>query len=165
MPQVYIAIGSNIEPERRVTEAARLLRGQFPGIRFSSCYRNAAVGFQGAEFLNAVAGFDFAGTLDELVAQLHAIEQRCGRRRDDAKWAPRAMDLDVLLYGDQVLTTASARVPRQDLLRRAYMLLPLEEIAPALRHPVAGRSIRELIAVLPADAPSLQKTALDLATA
>jgi 2-amino-4-hydroxy-6-hydroxymethyldihydropteridine diphosphokinase len=163
MPQVYVAIGSNIEPERRVVEAARLLRARFPGVRFSCCYRNAAVGFAGADFLNAVATFAFDGSLEELVATLHDIEERCGRRRDDAKWAPRAMDLDVLLYGDEVRSTASARVPRQDLLRRAYMLLPLVELAPTLRHPVAGRSMTELAGLLPADTPPLQKTPLDLA--
>ncbi len=162
MTRVYIALGSNVEPRARLSQAARLLRAQFPGIRFSACHQNVAIGFAGADFINAAAGFDTTLTLPQLVAVLHRIEEQCGRSRADAKWAPRAMDLDVLLYGDLVSDTPPARVPRADLLRRAYMLGPISELAPGLSHPVVRRTLAELWAGLAPHTPPLTLVALDL---
>ena len=143
MPRVYIAIGSNVQSERWFPVAARELRRRFPGIRFSACYRNPAYGFAGADFINAVAGFDTADTVESVLDTCHEVEFLCGRRRDDPKWAPRVMDVDLLLYGDTVAETAAFRLPRPDLLRRCYMLGPLAELAPELRHPGTGRTIAE----------------------
>jgi 2-amino-4-hydroxy-6-hydroxymethyldihydropteridine diphosphokinase len=143
MPRVYVAIGSNVEPERWVAVAAHELRHRYPGVRFSACYRNPAYGFEGADFVNAVAGFDTAQTVDTVLANCHEIEFLCGRRRDDPKWAPRVMDVDLLLYGDTVAETKAFQLPRPDLLRRYFMLGPLAEIDPELRHPTTGRKIAE----------------------
>jgi 2-amino-4-hydroxy-6-hydroxymethyldihydropteridine diphosphokinase len=144
MSQVFVALGSNIAPEARLLQAARLLRSQFPDAHFSGCYRNPAFGFDGADFLNAVACFSSDLPVPALLQVLHSIEAQCGRARDDPKWGPRAMDLDLLLYGDQVGEGAGYTLPRRDLLRRVYMLGPLAELAPQLRHPVSGDTIGEL---------------------
>jgi len=162
MPRVYVAIGGNIEPERRFALAARELRRRFPGILYSTCYRNPAFGFKGADFLNAVAGFDTGASADQVLADLHDIELRCGRRRDDPKWAPRAMDIDLLLYGDTVAETADYRLPRPDLLRRSYMLAPLAQIAPELRHPLTGRSMADHWRELSREPHQLEAQGLDL---
>jgi len=162
MTRVWVAIGGNVEPERRLPQAARLLRARFPDVRFSRCYRNAAFGFDGADFYNAAACFDSALVLPELLAALHAIEEQCGRGRADPKWAPRAMDIDLLAYGDLTGRFEGATLPRPDLLHRAYMLGPMAELAPAWRHPLAGRTLAELWRELaPATAP-LTDTGLDL---
>src|SRR5262245_24848982 len=100
MPQVFVAAGSNIEPERHLAQAARELRRLFPDVRFSSWYRNQAVGFEGDDFINLVAGFTTELPVEEVVARLRAVEELCGRPRAAPKWAPRSMDLDILLYGD-----------------------------------------------------------------
>jgi len=142
VPEVYVAAGSNIEPERRMQQAVAELARTFPGVRFSSWYRNRAVGFDGEDFINLVAGFTTAQPVHAVLARLHAIEGRCGRERDAPRWAPRSMDLDVLLYGD--LVCEELKVPRPDLVKRAYMLGPLAEIAPQVLHPTAGLSIGEL---------------------
>lgn len=141
MTRVYVAVGGNIDPEARLPRAARALRQRFPGAQLSGCYRNPAYGFSGADFCNAVAGMDTALDLPDLQTQLQEIETLCGRGRADAKWAPRAMDLDLLLFGDLVAKTARYELPRPDLLQRCYMLGPLAEIAPDLRHPLSGRTI------------------------
>jgi 2-amino-4-hydroxy-6-hydroxymethyldihydropteridine diphosphokinase len=155
-------LGSNIEPRKRLTQAARLLTAEFPGIRFSACFQNVAVGFDGADFINAAAGFDSELTLPALVAVLHHIEEQCGRKRDDAKWAPRAMDLDILLYGELISDSAVARVPRADLLRRAYMLGPMAELVPQLRHPEARRTLAELWSELAPRTPPLSRVTINL---
>ena len=162
MTRVYVALGSNIEPRKRLTQAARLLTAEFPGIRFSSCFQNVAVGFDGADFINAAAGFDTKLTLAALVVLLHHIEEQCGRKRDDAKWAPRAMDLDILLYGEMISDSAVARVPRADLLRRAYMLGPMAELAPQLLHPEAHRTLADLWSELAPRTPPLSRVTIDL---
>lgn len=144
MPEVYVAAGSNVEPELHMQQAVAELAREFPGVRFSSWYRNRAVGFDGDDFINLVAGFDTALPVHALLERLHAIEGRCGRARDAPRWAPRSMDLDVLLYGELVCEEPGLKLPRPDLLRRAYMLGPLAELAPQLRHPTAGVSVGEL---------------------
>jgi 2-amino-4-hydroxy-6-hydroxymethyldihydropteridine diphosphokinase len=142
--EAYIAAGSNVEPERNLARAVSALAREFPGARFSPWYRNRALGFAGADFINLVAGFDTALPVREVLARLHAIELACGRARTAPRWAPRTMDLDVLLYGDLVCDEPDLRLPRPDLLRRAYMLGPLAALAPQVVHPTAQRTIGEL---------------------
>ena len=144
MPEVYVAAGSNIEPRANLARAVGELRRAFPGVRFSPWYENHAAGFRGDDFVNLVAGFTTEASLAEIIRQLHAIETLCGRPRDAARWAPRSMDLDVLLYGDLVCDEASVKLPRPDLLKRAYMLGPLAVLAPQVMHPTAGATIGEL---------------------
>ena len=144
MTAVYVAVGSNVDPERKLARALAELTRLFPGLRSSAWYRNRAVGFSGEDFVNAVVGFETELSLAEVLERLHAVEVLCGRERDAPKWAPRAMDLDVLLYGDRVCEGPPATLPRPDLLRRAYMLGPLAEIAPELPHPTAHATIAEL---------------------
>lgn len=144
MPAVYVAAGSNVAPEENLARAIAELRRQFPGTRLSRAYRNRAVGFSGDDFINLVAGFDTELPLSEVLTRLHAIETLCGRPRGAPRWAPRSMDLDVLLYGDMVCSEAAIKLPRPDLLQRAYMLGPLAELAPEVRHPTEQLTIGEL---------------------
>ncbi len=162
MARVYIAIGGNVEPERWFPVAARELKRRYPGVRFSSCYRNPAFGFEGADFLNAVAGFDTARSPEEVLSDCHEVEAICGRRRDDPKWAPRVMDVDLLLHGETIAETPTYRLPRPDLLQRCYMLGPLAEIAPEVRHPVTGRTIGEHWRELARAPHSLERIAMSL---
>ena len=144
MPAVYVAAGSNVAPERNLERAVEELEREFPGTRFSPWYRNRAVGFTGDDFINLVAGFDTTLPVHAVLARLHAIESRCGRPRDAPRWAPRTMDLDVLLYGDLVCDEPGLKLPRPDLLKRAYVLGPLAQLAPGVLHPTAGATIGEL---------------------
>ena len=160
--RAWVAIGGNIEPARRLPHAARLLKARFPGIVFSPVFRNPAEGFEGEDFLNAVAGFDTELAIGPLREALHAIEAACGRARDDAKWAPRAMDIDLLLYGEHVGPSEAGELPRKDLLRRDYMLGPLAALAPTVVHPLAGRTIGELWRERAGLPHRLERLALDL---
>jgi 2-amino-4-hydroxy-6-hydroxymethyldihydropteridine diphosphokinase len=144
MPQVFVAAGSNIEPEKNLALAVAELARVFPGSRFSPWYLNHAAGFEGADFINLVVGFDTALSPAAVLAHLQAIEARCGRPRDAPRWAPRTMDLDVLLYDGLVLEGPPLTLPRPDLLKRAYMLGPMADLAPEVLHPTVGRTIGEL---------------------
>ena len=144
MPAVYVGAGSNVAPERNLARAVAERLREFPGTRVSPWYRNRAVGFQGADFINLVAGFDTGLPVHAVLAKLHGIEALCDRPRAAPRWAPRSMDLDVLLYGDLVCDEPGLKLPRPDLLKRAYMLGPLAALAPAVVHPTARLTIGEL---------------------
>ena len=139
--RVFVAAGSNVEPERNLERACAEIAHTWPDARFSRAYRNAAVGFEGPPFINLVTGFTTALPLESVIARLRAIETQCGRPRYAPKWASRTMDLDVLLYGDVVEKTADYTLPRPDLLKRPYMLGPLAELAPQVLHPTAHKPI------------------------
>ncbi|HVQ14469.1 MAG TPA: 2-amino-4-hydroxy-6-hydroxymethyldihydropteridine diphosphokinase [Vicinamibacterales bacterium] len=144
MTSVYVAAGSNVEPEKNLARACREIARTWPDVRFSHAYRNKAVGFDGPDFINMVLGFHTDEPLDRVLERLWDIEILCGRPRNAAKWASRAMDLDVLLFGDRVEKTDDYTLPRPDLLKRPYMLGPMAEIAPDVVHPTAGKTIAEL---------------------
>jgi 2-amino-4-hydroxy-6-hydroxymethyldihydropteridine diphosphokinase len=144
MPHVFVAAGSNVEPERNLAKAAAALAQEFPDIELSSWYRNKAVGFEGDDFINFVVGFTTDLPVHDVVAKLRAVEALCGRPPGAPKWAPRSMDLDILLYGDMVHEEPGLKLPRPDLLKRPFMLGPLAELAPDLRHPTADATIGEL---------------------
>ncbi len=144
MSRAFVALGSNIEPEVHLRQAAHLLRARFPDTRFSRCYRSPAFGFSGEDFINAAAGFASELSVEALLIELRAIERQCGRAAADERWGPRAIDLDLLLYGDLVGGGPGYMLPRPDLTARAYMLGPLAELAPELRYPPDGPTIGQL---------------------
>jgi len=142
--RVYVAAGSNVEPAEHLTLALEELKRRFGPLVVSTAYRNRAMGFEGPDFINLVVGFDTAESVEQVVDELRDVERLCGRTRGAPKWAPRSMDLDILLYGELRCDEPDLTLPRPDLLRRAYMLGPLAEIAPALKHPVSGQVMSAL---------------------
>lgn len=139
MVEVFVGIGSNVEPERHFRAAAGLLRQRFGGVRFSPVYRNKAVGFEGDDFLNGVAAFGTSLSIEALNAALDGIELECGRERGAARFSPRTLDLDLLLYGDSVSETP-VKLPRMEILSYSFVLKPLADLAAGARHPVTGRT-------------------------
>ena len=138
MADAYVAAGSNVRPRASLTGALRLLRRDFPGLRVSRAYSNAAVGFEGDDFINLVVAFPADLPTEALLDRLKAVERACGREPGAPKWGPRTLDLDLLLHGDAVGRFGGKALPHPDLLTRAWVLGPLAELAPALVHPVAG---------------------------
>src|SRR5579863_4018311 len=139
MTEAFVGIGSNVDPEQHVTQAVKLLRARFGKLHLSPFYRNPAVGFDGDDFLNGIAVFETSLSVAELVRALDRIELDCGRERGAARFAPRTLDLDLLLYGDLV-TEAPAKLPRKEILKYAFVLKPLADLAPDHRHPQTGET-------------------------
>jgi 2-amino-4-hydroxy-6-hydroxymethyldihydropteridine diphosphokinase len=158
--RVFVAAGSNLEPEKNLARACAEIHHTWPDTVFSRAYRNVAVGFDGPDFINLVVGFSAAQPLESVIARLRAIETQCGRPRYAPKWASRTMDLDVLLFGDRVEKTTDYTLPRPDLLKRPYMLGPLAEIAPEVMHPVAQQSIGQLWAAFERDGHEMSPVTL-----
>jgi 2-amino-4-hydroxy-6-hydroxymethyldihydropteridine diphosphokinase len=141
---VYVAAGSNVDPLANLRRALDVLHRYFAPVVVSRAYANAAVGFEGDDFINLVVGFETRLGVHEVIERLHEAEAACGRERNAPKWAPRAMDLDILLYGDLQCDEPGLKLPRPDLLKRPYMLGPAAEIAPNVVHPTVRRTLAEL---------------------
>jgi 2-amino-4-hydroxy-6-hydroxymethyldihydropteridine diphosphokinase len=141
---VFVAAGSNVEPITNLRRALDLLAANFAPLRLSPVYRNRAVGFEGQDFVNLVVAFETTLTVREVLAILHSVESECGRPRNAPKWAPRTMDLDILLFGSLACDEPGLTLPRPDLVRRPYMLGPMAELEPGLIHPTLGRTMAEL---------------------
>jgi 2-amino-4-hydroxy-6-hydroxymethyldihydropteridine diphosphokinase len=135
MPEVFVGLGSNVEPEANLRWALGELEKCFGSLRRSNVYRSPAFGFEGPDFLNMVVGFDTASKVDTVEATLSELENARGRNRAE-RTGSRTLDLDLLLYGQRV--DAARRLPRADVLRYPFVLAPLAELAPKLAHPVTG---------------------------
>jgi len=160
--EIWVSAGSNIEPERWLRLACRELATRFGPLRLSSVYRNPAVGMAGDDFLNLVIGFRSALPPEAVAAALEQLHDLAGRDRSAGSWTPRTLDLDLLLYGDQVIDRPGIKVPRKDVVRYGFVLGPLAEVAPALRHPVSGLTMAELWARFDRDGARLEQVELEL---
>ncbi|QCR37121.1 2-amino-4-hydroxy-6-hydroxymethyldihydropteridine diphosphokinase [Nissabacter sp. SGAir0207] len=139
MIRVYLALGSNLaEPLDQVNAALTALDAlpQTRLVRRSSFYRSKPLGPQDQpDYLNAVVELATALPPEALLDATQAIEQQQGRVRKAERWGPRTLDLDMLLYGEQVISTPRLTVPHYDMMNREFMLYPLFEIAPDLVFP------------------------------
>lgn len=143
MPIVYLGIGSNLDAEENLRLAYRKLRNRFSLRKISAVYRSKALGFEGDDFLNAVACIETGLTPRELCSELELIHDVAGRSRASERYSSRTLDIDLLLYDHLVCNDPPVRVPRKDVLSFSFVLGPLAEIAPDYRHPVTGRLISE----------------------
>ena len=142
MSRVYVSIGSNIDREASIRGGVAALRARFGPLLLSSVYESEAVGFDGDNFFNLVAGFDTGEPVEAVAAALRGIEESHGRNRSGPRFSSRTLDLDMLLYGD--LVRATPQIPRFEILENAFVLWPLAEIAPDTRHPQEGVTFADL---------------------
>jgi 2-amino-4-hydroxy-6-hydroxymethyldihydropteridine diphosphokinase len=156
--RAFVGLGGNLGPVAQTFDAALAALAALPGTRVvarSPLYRNPPLGDAAQpDFLNAVAELETTQPPLALLDALLATERRFGRERPDAvRWAPRTLDLDLLLYGDATLDLPGLQVPHPALHQRAFVLRPLADIAPALVVPGHGRVDALLAAV---DSSALQ---------
>lgn len=152
MQRCFIALGSNqADPAAQVTAAFAALQKlpQSCLLARSSLYRSAPLGPQDQPaFINAVAMLDTALPPEMLLDALQDIEQRSGRVRKAERWGPRILDLDILLYGDNIIDTPRLRIPHYHMHARSFVLYPLAELAADLSMP-DGTPLQQLLATCP----------------
>jgi 2-amino-4-hydroxy-6-hydroxymethyldihydropteridine diphosphokinase len=133
MVVAYIGLGSNLENPRKQIETALVELAELSNSHLdcvSSLYRSQPVGPQNQpDFINAVAKLSIGLEAEALLDSLQQLEQRHHRIRE-VRWGPRSLDLDLLLYGDQVINTSRLQVPHPEIVNRNFVLAPLKEIAP-----------------------------------
>lgn len=144
MPTGFISIGSNIDKEIHIPSSVAALKKQFSNIVISSLYETAAVGFEGDDFHNLIVQFDSTLEAKAVAKLLRQIELDHGRTRDSRKYAARTLDLDLILYGDQIISDGRLQIPRDEIERYAFVLEPLAEIAGDFLHPISHKSYTQL---------------------
>jgi 2-amino-4-hydroxy-6-hydroxymethyldihydropteridine diphosphokinase len=162
MARVYVSIGSNVDRESRIRQSVVALREQFGDLELSPVYDSAAVGFDGSNFLNLVVGFDSTLPVAAVASAFRDVEQGLGRDRSLPKFASRSIDLDILLYDDLILNVAGVHVPRPEILVNAFVLKPLQDIAPMRLHPETGQTFGDLWQAMAPNAPKLELFPLSL---
>jgi len=152
MTRVFIALGSNINPEYNIREAVRRLASRCRLLAVSPVYETAPVGkTDQPNFLNAAALIETDLTALELKTQvLQVLEQELGRVRTEDKNAPRTIDLDIALFGDQVLDVGLRHIPDPEISKYSHIVVPLADLAPQQRHPETGQTLLEIAQGLPA---------------
>ena len=143
MAAVYLGLGSNVDAGNNLRLAARELRRLFGELVVSPVYRSAPLGFDGPDFLNLVVAVETEASPLDILEHIERIHEIAGRTRGPDKYSSRPLDIDLLLYGDIVDPEPPLRLPRRDILEYSFVLRPLADIAPALVHPVTGRTIGE----------------------
>ena len=143
MAQIYLGLGSNIDPEKNLRLGIRELRDRYGALEISAVYRGAAVGFDGPDFLNLVVACVTDQSPLAVHDEIEVIHRMAGRQRGEERFSSRPLDIDLLLYDDQVFEAPPLRIPRSDVLDYAFVLRPLVELAPTLVHPTTGKTLAE----------------------
>ncbi len=120
MTRVLLGLGSNIEPEQHLKDAANSLRDKFSSVRFSLVYQSAAVGMDGDDFLNACCLLESHLSQTELLLWLKGLEDKHGRDRSSGSWKPRTLDLDILMVDETVVD--------DDFYKYGHVYLPAAEL-------------------------------------
>ncbi|HTJ92101.1 MAG TPA: 2-amino-4-hydroxy-6-hydroxymethyldihydropteridine diphosphokinase [Pararobbsia sp.] len=142
MTLAYLGLGANLGDARQTLKDAVVCLAQHAGLTVvakSSFYRSAPVDAGGEDYINAVAAIETSLDALRLLALCQAIEHHFGRERPYRN-APRTLDLDILLYGNEIIDTAALAVPHPRLTQRAFVLVPLVELSPEIVIPGLGRA-------------------------
>jgi len=157
----YLSLGANLgDRAATLLHALELLHNLGTITAVSSLYETEPVEVEVEDrqplYLNSVVAMDTNLTPEQLLSKTQGVEHALGRRRS-VRNAPRTLDIDILLFGDVVMKTADLTIPHPRLAQRRFVLQPLAEIAPDLRHPILKKTARELLAALPQERGAVRK--------
>ncbi len=150
--RAFVGVGSNLGDRwGALAFAARRLRAtpRVAVVRASRVFDAAPLGPPQPRYLNAVLELETGLAATSLLAALQAVEDAAGRKRGPVRWSARTLDLDVLLYGDEVIRRPGLVVPHPDMVSRRFVLAPLADLAPERVVPCTGKTVAQLLAALP----------------
>ena len=145
MARVYIGVGSNIDKRFHIIQVLEELAHEFSQLKVSPIYQTAAVGGKGEDFYNLVVGLETSYSPFEMFNRLREIEASHLRiRMSQNQFISRTLDLDQLMYSDQVINEPHVVLPSPDIVQYPFVIKPLYDIAPNLIHPVLNKSMQQL---------------------
>lgn len=156
MLKVFLALGSNVgNREENIEKAINLLSEKISDIKLANLYETKPVGYMKQNnFLNtAVSGYT-ALSPSELFEFIKEIEKKTGRI-ERFRWGPREIDIDILLYGNQVYKDTNIEIPHPRLHERDFVLQPLKDLNPKLAHPITKRTVEDMLQSIPKDMRSI----------
>lgn len=159
MATVYLSLGSNVDREASINACLTALYQTFGKLELSSLFDSSAVGFEGTDFYNMVVKVETTMALEPLVILLREMEYAQGREPNAKKFSPRTIDIDLLLY-DDVVCDSPAQLPRDEITFNAFVLWPLSELAPDLKHPLIGKSYADMWSAFDKSSQQLTKIPL-----
>ncbi|MEM1402825.1 MAG: 2-amino-4-hydroxy-6-hydroxymethyldihydropteridine diphosphokinase [Pseudomonadota bacterium] len=160
MTEVLLGLGSNIDARENLPAGLGELGALFGTVECSPVYEGAAIGFAGDPFTNLVVSAQTELRVGELQRTLRNIEFAHGRPQNAERCSPRTLDIDILLFGDASGLVDGIELPRREILQHAFVLRPLSDLRPAMRHPVDGRSFAELWNAFDQEAQPLRPVSL-----
>lgn len=141
MALIYLSLGSNINRERHIGAALDALANHFGALEISTVYESVAVGFEGDSFYNLVVGINSDLPVGEITKVLKRIEDCNGRDRSAPKFGPRSLDIDILTVDTLAGEVDGINLPRNEVLKNAFVLQPLAELAAEMKHPLTGKTL------------------------
>lgn len=145
MADVYLSLGSNIDRQHNIRSGLRALAQAFGELTVSPVYESEAVGFAGDAFYNLVVGIQTRLPVGELAERLRAIESDHGRVRGEKKFSSRTLDIDILTYDQICGKVEGVELPRDEILKHAFVLKPLVDLIPDASHPQRNKTYRRLL--------------------
>ena len=162
MAEVMLSVGSNIDREKHIRACIKALKESFGELRLSSVYESEAVGFSGDNFYNLVIKIETDKPLGALFAKLRFIEDANGRVRGGERFSARTLDIDILTYDNLCGEVDGVKLPRDEILVNAFVLLPLAELAPETFHPCIKQKYSELWEAFDKESQKLWPVEFDL---
>jgi len=162
MASVYLSIGSNIQRKLHISSGIKALKKRYETVTCSPIYESVAVGFEGDNFYNLVTHFSTSDSIETLSEFLSKVEDENGRDRDGPKFGPRTLDLDLLLYDDQIIKSEKLCLPRPEIYTNAFVLRPLADIAGKVIDPVKKQSYQQLWSLFDQDKQKLWPIELEV---
>ncbi len=153
--KVYLSLGSNINRYKYISAALDALAKQFGELVLSPVYESVSVGFDGDNFLNLVVGLETHLSVGELSAVMRRIEEDNDRVRPAEKFSARTLDIDILTYGNAVGVVDGIELPRDEISKYGFVIIPLVDIAPSEQHPATGQTYADVLAELQLDESEL----------
>lgn len=144
MPRVLLGVGSNQDRVRHIGAGLDAIEQTFGEFQMSPVYESESVGFDGNPFYNLVVSISTSWKVGEISTFLKQVEDANGRDRCTKKYSPRSLDIDILLYGEDVGVIDGVELPRSEITENAFVLRPLSDLAPEASHPVLQQTYQQL---------------------